>query len=179
MLHLFHHMFHLVYLFHRVFMSGRDSPVLLVPPIPLVVFIWDIFACSTCSTYSTCCTCSTGCLYLGEFYIFHLFNLLHLFARMFMSGKDLLDPPVPPVPLGVYVWERYACSTCFTFFTCAMCLCLGEIPIFHLFHLFHRLSMSGRDSHFSLLLPVPQGVYVWERFACFTCSSYSTRCLCL
>ena len=82
------------------------------------------FACSTCSTYSTCCTCSTGCQYLGEFYIFHLFNLLHLFARMFISGKDLLDPPVPSVPLCVYVWERYACSTCFTFFICAMCVCL-------------------------------------------------------
>ena len=72
-----------------------------------------------------------------------------------MSGKDSHVPLVPPVPLGICIWERFACSTCSTW-----CLCLREN------RMFHGVSMSERDSHFPLVPPTPTislGVYFWKQ----------------
>ena len=60
-----------------------------------------------------------------------------------------------PVPLGVYVWKKFACSTCSTCSTVS--ICLEYIGMFHLFHLFLWGSISERDSHFTLVPPMSTG----------------------
>ena len=115
---------HLFRLFHWVSMSGRDTHVPLVLPFSLVpcVYVWERFPFFTCST------CSTGCLCLVEIRIFHFFYLFH---RGFKSGRDSLVSLVPPIRRGVYVCDRFTCSTCSTWST--GCLYLGEICMLHLF----------------------------------------------
>ena len=111
-----------------------------------------------------------------------MFHQFHLFHGVYMARRDLY---VPPVPRGVYGWERFACSTSSTCSTCSTgCVWMVEVSMFHVFHLFHPFHgvyMAGGDLHFP---PVPRGVHGLETLACSTsstcsaCSYYFTSSTC-